>query len=510
MTKKISFHAVFIRNEFHALKGRFNSTIVYLSVILFITFLTFGFAKSMLRYQEELSSEPFSNWINLNFHSGTRDSLRSLDEKIESEPFRKRFHIRGSYFYNKGMVSVLTFSRGNLTRQYEARTIDPRSGIVNDLLTSDGCIKYFPDSVENAFDFEPNGVIISAKLLKDIGMKPEAMSFIRIRSPQGDFVPIPVLAVVKELPDLADVIYTNLFYCKSLNTGFYDRENAYSRLFVDNIDTAGILNVLHELTRVLAIKDPSTIQTTLLKTGNTSCLTWKIEIGRQQKELPTAILQHKLDSMTTLKDLHAGQYFELSDDTTCDNSSFFHDYLAIEFTNLEKIRDFSGYLKNDLALELNLEDLADRENYLYTGNIAVGSIILLMLLSLAAVSMYLSGIIRNHLLKIRKNLGNFMAFGVQNKTLIRLYILVMLRILATATLPACLLSYACGELFEHYLLGKLMVRDPARDYFSLGNTWFGLFLVLIFFVAVLRTFISVRQLLTQTPGDLVYERDSSQ
>jgi len=405
------------------------------------------------------------------------------------------------------MIPVLTDPGENKTRQYEARTIEPASGIVRDLLRSGVCIRYFPDTVENVFNHEPNGVIISRKMLGDIGLDKETMSFIQVKSPEGDLVPVPVLAVVNELPDLSDIVFTNLFYCKTMNTGFYDRENPYYRIFVENMDSSEIIRMLNELYAILEIRDPFTVQTAGLITGNRSVMNWKIEIGRQEKDIPTDVKNLRIAGMASLRNHHFGQYFELSKETACDNSSFFHDYLAIEFKDLEKIRDFSKYLSEHLGLQLNLEVLSDRENYLYTGNIAISSIILLLVLSILSVSIYISGVIRNHLLKMKKNLGNFLAFGVKNTTLTGLYIYITIKIILTALLPAMILAFAGGELFENFLLGKLLVLDAGQDYFSLTNSWFAMFLILILFVAVLRTYISVKKILKHTPGDLVYERD---
>ncbi|MDP1621220.1 MAG: FtsX-like permease family protein [Bacteroidales bacterium] len=506
MRKTTTFRSVLVRNEYMALRGKRHSTIVYLFFILFMTFLAFGFAKSTLTYQKKLSADPFSNWINLNFHSGTRDSLRTLHEKISGVEFRERFHLKGSYFYNKGMIPVFTRSEGNKIVQYEARTIDPLSGIVKDLLKSGVCSANYPDSTENVFKNEPNGVIVTRKLVNEIGWDAHSISFIQIKSPVGDMVPVPVIAVVNELPDLSDIAYTNLFYCKTMNPGFYDRENSCYRIFIENMDTAGIFKVIEELNTALEISDPSTVQTTGLVTGNRSVLNWKIEIGAQEKDIPISVMNERLASLASLRNHHFGQYFELSKDTACDNSSFYHDYLAIEFTDLEKIGDFSKYLNDKLMLHLNLEVLAHRENYLYTGNIAIGSIILLMILSIISVSIYISGVIRHHLEKIKKNLGNFLAFGIKKNTLTWIYIWVTVKILAVALFPAMALAFACGEIFEKFLLGKLLVLDPDQDYFSLSDSWVGVFIVLILFVAITRTFISVNKILRHTPGDLIYER----
>jgi len=507
MKDRISFRSVFTRNEFRALQGRCYSTIFYLSVILFVAFVAFGFSKSTLSYQQALSSDPFSNWINLDFHSGTGDSLRSLNAGISDKLFRDRFHIRGSYFYNKGMIPVLTFSHGRKIVQYETRTIDPRSDVVKNLFRSGVLAGNFPDPAGNPMDHEPNGVIISGKLAGDICPDGQAVSFIQWSSPMGDLVPVPVLAVVKELPDLSDVVCTNLFYCKMMNPGFYDRENPCYRMFVGSMDTAGILRVLGDLYGALEISDPSTVQTTVLKKGTGTVSDWKIEIGKQDKDIPAGIRKEKIANIASLKGHRYGDYFELSKDTACDNSAFFHDFLAVEFSDLEKIGDFSRFLKEHLDLQLNLEVLSQRENFLFTGNLALGSIILLMTLAIISVSIYISGIIRNHLLRIRKNLGNFLAFGVKNTTLIWLYIRVTIGILVLALVPAFILAFACGEFFEKFLLGMLLVLDPEQDYFSLFNSWSAVFILIILLVAVARTFISVKKILRHSPGDLVYERD---
>ncbi len=504
---KTTFRSVIFKNEFKALRGHDYSTILTLFVILFITLLAFGFAKSTLSYQQKLAADPFSNWINLNYHAGTRDSLRSLHEQILNPKFRKEYHIRGSYFYNKGMVPILGAIGRTRCVQYEARTVEPTSGIVHDLLKTGVCAKYFPDSVENVFEWNPNGVIISRKLADDTGLDLRSLSFIRILSPADDPVPIPVLAVVNELPDMADIIYTNLFYCKTMNPGFYDRENAYYRLFIEDIDTAGILLVLKELYVALEIRDPSTVQTAILETGNRSVLNWKIEIGKQEKNLSLQSTNERIARMKSLKGHQYGQYFELSKDSICDNSSFFHDFLAIEFNDLEKIRTFSTYLKANLGLQLNMEVLTARENYLYTGNVAMGVITLLMLLSIFSVSIYISGVIRKHLLTIKKNLGTFLAFGVNSSALTWLYTGVTLKIFVMALFPAFLVADVCGELFEKHLLGKFLALDPAQNYFSLTNSWVAILLFIILSVALFRTFISVRKILKHTPGDLIYERD---
>ncbi len=502
-----SFRRILLRNEYRALQGRNRRNVLYLFIILFIVFFAFGFAKSTLNYQERLAGDPYSNWINLDYHAGTRDSLRVLKEMIVQGRIGDRYHIRNAFFCNKGMITVEPDPYDGIPALFEARSIDPASGILKELLSGDRILRYFPVSAENPFDYEPNGVIISRKLMEKQGMDPRTTVFLPVRFPSGDRVPLPVVAVADELPDKADIVYTNLFYCKSMNAGFCDRESNWYRIYAVDFDTAGILGVLSQLYAALRINDPATVETTIIPTGNPSVVTWKIEVGEQENGMTFDEMDRRVASLPALRGHPAGRWYHLSADTACDNSAFFHDYLAIEFRDLQRIRAFAGFLRDRLGLQLSLETLTDRENYLYTGNIALGALVLLMVLSTLFVAVHIAGTLRNHLLAVKKNLGNFLAFGVKNATLSTLYILVTLRILATAMIPAALLAWAAGELFERYLLVRLLVLDPAQDYFSLTNGWFALLLALIPAVAILRTRISVGRILKQTPGNLIYERD---
>ncbi|HNY01791.1 MAG TPA: hypothetical protein PKG48_04350 [Bacteroidales bacterium] len=502
-----SFGSLVLRNEYRALQGKNHRTVLYLAIILFLAFFAFGFAKSTLDYQEKLAGDPYSNWINLDYHSGTRDSLRVLEDSVGLSSFRNRYHIRGAFFYNKAMVEIGTALQGKPADLHEARSIDPGSGILSDLLSGDNTIRFYPGSTGRPFDFEPNGIIISRKLAEEQSSEVKNLVFLPLRVPSGDRVPLPVLAIVDELPDKADLVYTNLFYCKSMNPGFYDRESPFYRLYAAGFDTAGILQVLRDLYTTLRISDPASVQTTLLPTGNPSAVTWKIEIGVQENGLSREEMDRKVAALPSLRGHAWGRYFELSKDTACDNSAFFHDYLAVEFSDMQQIRPFALRLSERFGLQLGLETLSDRENYLYTGNIALGALILVMLLATFFVAVYIAGTLRNHLVSVKKNLGNFLAFGVKNATLTLLYILVTLRILATALLPAAFAAWGAGELFEQFFLRKILALDHRHDYFSLAGAWFPLFLLLILATTILRTYVTIHHILRQTPGNLIYERD---
>jgi len=507
MKKTSTFSSVILKNEFKALKGRNSSTIWYLLLIMYITFLCFGFSKNALDFQNKLSSNPFSNWINITYHEGNKKSLELLKEAIQQDTFRMEYHIKESYFYNMWMRTMMSKSGDTTISPFQFRSIEPQSDIITALFEKENLVrKNFPDSVEG-FSFEPNGIIVTKKLLVSLGLDYQTVSFISFNDlGAGNWVPLPVLAVVKELPDMADVVCTNTFYCKLTNGGYYDLDNPQFRLFVEDIDKETIMNLYPKILQTLALEDPGCLHFDPVK-GHNNNRNYLIVIDKETEFVSAKTRLSQLEGITELQNYYKGQFFELTPDTICDNSGFSFENLAIEFNNLEKIREFSDHIEDSYDIPINMEVRTERQNYLFAGNMALGAIIMVLLLSVLSVTIYISGTIRNHLERIKKNLGNFLAFGVRNRILIRLYILVAFRILITAMIPAFILSMVSGELFEKFVLGRILVLDKGQDYFSLINVWFVAFIFLILVIAVLRTYFSVINILKHTPGDLVYERD---
>ena len=194
-------------------------------------------------------------------------------------------------------------------------------------------------------------------------------------------------------------------------------------------------------------------------------------------------------------------------DTAIDLSNKVFDALAIEFKNLKEIRKFAEYLKKEYGLEMNMETMTQRENYLFAGNIAFGAIIMVLILSVVSVAIFITSTIKNHLEKVKKNLGNFLAFGMPNKNLVIIYTRVALRILISALIPAFLLAWLTGEATERHILHKFFVLEAGQNYFSILNIWYLMFLSVIILIVISRTLWSVVKILGNTPGDLVYERD---
>ena len=223
----------------------------------------------------------------------------------------------------------------------------------------------------------------------------------------------------------------------------------------------------------------------------------------------------ELYDMKEFMNLHFGTFYEVKNGALfehADNNNSQHkrdfnfDYLAVEFSKLDKIKDFSEYIKNRYNISMNMETVTQRQNYLFSLNISLGAIILVLILAVFSIVIFISNTLKNHLDRVKRNLGNFLAFGTNGNKIIGIYIIVVLKILLVSSIISLILAYFSGELFDRYLLKNILILEGNQDFFSLFNIWLVLFMIVVFTVAVLKTLITVMLLVRQSPGDLIYER----
>jgi len=508
--QRLTFFKLIRKNEFKALLGIRYSTLFFLVSILYITFLCFGFSKSALKVIHDLSANTLSNWINIPFLSVNKNSLKILEHDLENPIVKKTYNIKDAYFYNKFGFSFLTRTQDSTNPPFNARTINTKSSIISDLLDPKNLVrKNYSDTVRDVFNEFPDGLIVTEKLMDQLGFPQKNALFLALKSKRGDWFPAPVIAVVKELPDLVEVVCSPAFYFSMWNTEFYPPENKYLNIFIQDADTQDVIKVKGAIRKILELTDPGSIECKPPENEFLSGQIWKLKIGDEGGSLSSNQKYKLIASLPEIKKYHFGRYIKGAVDTASAKCpDCFSDYLAIEFYQLDKIRDFANLIKTNYKTPLNMETLVQRENYLFAGNVAMGSIILVLLLSIFSITIYIADTFKNHLNKVKKNLGNFLALGASNNDLIRLYLQVALKILLYGITISFVLANITGEAFEKYFLRKILVLQEGRDYFLLINSWSLLFMIVIVLMTLGGTFFTVKNILKSTPGDLIYERDS--
>ena len=163
--EKKSLQKIIRQNEFKALKVTRYSTVLYLLFILWISFLCFGFSKSAFNYQEKLSRDPFSNWVNIVYNHSTEKGLKQLMRTAEEDSsLISKFHINHLFYYSRWRW----FTRPNRPDPFpeliQCRSIDQNAGVIKSLLKKENIVRInVPDKVpiDSLFQFEPNGLIVT-------------------------------------------------------------------------------------------------------------------------------------------------------------------------------------------------------------------------------------------------------------------------------------------------------------------------------------------------------------
>jgi ABC-type dipeptide/oligopeptide/nickel transport system permease component len=104
--------------------------------------------------------------------------------------------------------------------------------------------------------------------------------------------------------------------------------------------------------------------------------------------------------------------------------------------------------------------------------------------------------------KVKRNLGTFKAFGMRTSELIKVYLVIMLRIVFTSVLWAMLLAIMIQLIMPFCGLQ----RDGGFDYLSLFCWEFWGSIVAVLAATIITVCVQMNRLLTQTPGDLIYDR----
>ncbi len=511
MKKYLRFYSVVTKNEFKAIRGSGFRSIIYLSGILYLTFLCIGFSNNALLYQNKLSKNPLSNWINIEINKRTQDSTERLMNDLSDPVLKNKYCIKNLYFSKEFGTSFL--DRTGLSSGLplpKARTTDPKSSIIHDLFNRDNVVKAVV--ADNIFQIEPFGFVVTETFLKKLGFHYDSVSYLSYRLYGGKYVPVPILGVVKELPDHADIVCTDSFYMMQLH--IYPDDSLFSKLFIDTHDLEMVKQLKDVIRKKTGLSNGLPVFDSLKGYNNALCVLY---FSNKFPEI-SRLFNDNLSDLYKLKEfqhVHFGTFFEAKIEVTAQQAKNFmqnkrdfnFDYLAVEFSKLDKIKDFSAYIKNRYNISMNMETVTQRQNYLFSLNISLGAIILVLILAVLSIVIFISNTLKNHLDRVKRNLGNFLAFGTSGHKIIGIYIIVVMKILWVSMTIALILAYFSGELFDRYLLKNMLILEGDQDFFSLFNIWLVLFIIVVIAVAVLKTLVTVTLLVRQSPGDLIYERE---
>lgn len=541
MSKEANQRSTFIRKEYVQIEGAKRIAFFILVLLFGVSFFALTLAKGSLEYLEEKMDNPFTSWISINVNNSENyekyDEVKQYFTKCQDENKFSIEGLTGSYkevwtFWKLDepgveYVFVNTFSR------YKD------SLLLENILEPSNVITSFSNSFEPR-DFQ-DGVIVSKRFAEDLAKKELSDNELEDIFKDKKLIiknayqyPVRILAVVKSLPQKANVICEHVL-AMAMGSGI-ESDNSLHPLNTDPLNSIALLvqaddefrDEHQEFTLWLKKEFEGLIQeygsyisdVTYEEITEFASHNVRVNIG----------LARPINSISILKNLNERfedrsmyeQFYIIN--PICESKTSYpfpnanyefgtgedfpnYSNLSLKFSNLGEVANFQGDLQQKFKIELDLDQVEAKNNFHIISLIAKIMVIVIVLLSVFAIVIYIYNMLKSHLEKIKPNLGTLMAFGMSKKYLQDIYIRIIFRLM----LRACALTFLI--LIGIQLIFTLIPHDEESTMSTIisnFNVFTNHWLIVALLVMGITTFLffrrTLKNFLTLSPGDLIYNR----
>ncbi len=513
------FTKLFIEKEGKELMGNKFKNLWILFGILLFTFLAIGFANGSLEYLGKKMNDPFVNFVNIEIPLNKEDKIEEILLELNSDSIIKQEYSYNNVIgYNQLILPFIGINRNGIGGDHQSigRTINTNDPLINKILDKENLIK------GRGFDSDKDiGFIVTKEFLDDYSYQYDILfldySFTTKKNNKliDTIVPLPLIAIVNELPGLNKFAVTPYFnsqrrkpykgnafnpiYTKEILLFVQgNKEFAYSFLnelqtwYNENIEKKDIFSEFDIFENSLTYQEGYTI---------------KISFYPKPSDEFLKLLHNKIRNTEIFKKYDFIPIFHYELDYNNSYTQF--EKLTVNFESLNKIRDFSGFLKERYGLVIDMARVEAMENYNFITRLTIILSFILIGFSILSICMFISHLLRKHLDKIKRNIGTFKAFGIKNLTLTKIYILISYFYILVALVASIIVSGVIGEfyIFRGFLSLFSVSLESGEKYFNLFDytTLVSIIaIILISFVVLNR---SVKSILDKSPGDLIYNRE---
>lgn len=562
----VSYRQLFVKKESVVLFGPYKTNWVFLILILTLTFIAIGFSNGALEYLNKKRNDAFMNWLSVMIPSSKGDQA-SVDEfatQLNDPLIKKTYNVRNVTTYKEYQLPIFKFDLKSNQPTNDVKYIKGRllmddidgqpDPLKSDLFSSKNIV-VGDSSFRNQDDI---GIVVTQQLLNYLNY-PENAAVVYFDNGEKDMstgkenffkVPVPIRTVIKELPNKNKFITTESFYksyiAPSNNRFDFTQDNKKKILFfvedsknltqqaqseVENLlKKESIKKLLIEHSVVMdESEDSELLASERMEQINTEVFYDTCEYFYK----PGYLLTVQLDPMpgnykiteNLAREIGNIEFFEKNrekiiriidyDLSNSQGEIYRYDYLSINFTNLEKVEEFSDYISKELntgeegeqanVIELDTAKIKDKKNFLYIMNITSIITILLIVFSIIAISMFISNLLKNHLNKIKMNIGTYKAFGLSDKETRKIYLTIMMRFIFSGMIISVLIAYIAGYFINNLFKDRIKLEEMT-NYFVLADISTFILIVVIFIVSLLVSYLNITKILSKTPGDLIYNR----
>lgn len=511
------FSKIFFRKESHVLYGRDYVNFIFLVMILVLTFLAVGFSNGSLEYLKRKMDDPFIKWVDIVVPFNSAKSIPELIGLFDNDSLKQEYHYEDCDGYNQ-LTAYFFMHSSESERQFTGRTIKHDDPILKSILSESNLIE--GHGWKDEFDI---GLIVTRQLMEALGYNRSSTPFIMMSYPiLGDKyakVPLPVVAIVNDLPGNNLFAFTPYFFNKRtsmyypfditasnyhLNELIYffagDRKHAekWASELIEIIRTESLSRFLSD---TLILENNSAF-----KKGHDLILYFKDELSDDN-----LIRDFDLRLQKNEEFIQSGgcrvYNFDLSG---FEKNLVDFDFLSVNFTSLDRIREFSSLLSELGKLKIDMSQIESKENYNFVSKLTVFISGFLVIFSIVSVILFLLNVLKAHITRIKPNLGTFKAFGLNNNIIVRIYSIMTIRFLLLGIVFAFTISAIIGQtgLFRFLFRISGTITDMNANYFNLLSdikTFIALAIILGTNLVVLP--LGIFRMLNKTPGDLIYGRN---
>lgn len=177
-------------------------------------------------------------------------------------------------------------------------------------------------------------------------------------------------------------------------------------------------------------------------------------------------------------------------------------FISIHFQDLDMLSEFEKYISSEYEVNIEMSQINAKQNFNAVS--AMGNILSWAIIAFAiiAIILFIVNLLQSYFQKVKRNLGTFKAFGISNRDLISVYVLI----LGAIILAAVVLSVSVTWFIQGGLHICGILKDGMFDYLSLWSVKTVCSIAIIVVASVYTVGAVMHKLLKATPGDLIYDR----
>ena len=514
---------LFLVKEGRILLGKRKSNFLFLLGILFLTFMAIGIASGSLKYLEKKMNDPFIQWVTIDVPYEQEDNIGDIVKQLNTNTSLKE-QLQYSNVTGYNLFTMFFWNKENKkTFHFKGRTIEINDPLMREIFSNSGNKIYgrpFTDEMET-------GVIVTTRFLKRLGYHPDASTCFVSLSFQDPLdekkdrpIPVPIIAVVNDLPGMTDLFITPYFYCQYFGHGTQFISNPFNVNLIQNVELITWESESKAKKLKQAVRDCIKSSSAMAKYKPDISLNPNTQSYKDSYQISialaddTSLLTRDYIYNTLIADKDVSKisflrYYNYSTRLSADNfivQKF--DKMTVKMESLSGLKPFQDYLLKQYKLRMDMAQVETRENYYFISRLTNIISLTLIVFSIMSISLFIMNLLKNHLEKIKMNIGTFKAFGIDNTSLEKIYLSIVYIFVVAAMVISLLISSMIGQLGGVRLLLLILNSSVEKGelYFDLFSYWTLISIVLVMGTSYISLKRITGKIFNQTPGDLIYGR----